>query len=157
MAVATGLPQVCPTKSCKPGKIHDVTDDKSRGGEAHDHQDVENSEEVEGLSSEWWGFQTPMHRAAVEEKHAPVHGVPHDVMTLIFSRLSRQSLANARVVCSSWKRIAEHQELAALRRQVWPPLLPLHLFNTHRPDALKIHLTLNKHFSLALKLVFHVD
>lgn len=137
MAVATGLPQVCPTKSCKPGKIHDVTDDKSRGGEGHDHQDVEKSEEVEGLSSEWWGFQAPMHRAAVEEKHAPIHGVPHDVMTLIFSRLPRQSLANARVVCSSWKRIAEHQELAALRRQVWPPPLLLHLFNTHRPTRLQ--------------------
>lgn len=145
MAVATGLPQVCPTKSCKPGKIHDVAADKSRGGEAHNHQDVEEVEEVEGLSSEWWVFQTPVHRAAVEEKRAPIHGVPHDVMTLIFSRLPRQSLANARVVCSSWKRTAEHQELAALRRQVWPPLLPLDLFKYTQTDALTIHLTLYKH------------
>lgn len=133
MAEATGLPQVCPTKSCKPGKSHDVTDGKLWGGGNHDHQDVEELEEVEGLSSEWWGFQTPMHRTAVEEKHASIHGVPDDVMMLIFSRLPRQSLANARVVCSSWKRMAEVQELAVLRRQVWSPLLsPYNSIQTDR-------------------------
>lgn len=51
-------------------------------------------------------------------RSAPVLGLPDDVMTLVFAQLPRHSLVFARLVCTSWKRVAEQQELALLRRKV---------------------------------------
>lgn len=51
---------------------------------------------------------------------APVLALPDDVMLRVLALLPRQSLVMARAVCSSWKRLAEQQELASLRRKVPP-------------------------------------
>jgi hypothetical protein len=78
-------------------------------------------EDVGELLSEWCG-RALMQRTDAEEKGAPMLGLPDDVMTLVFARLPRQSLVAARLVCSSWKRVAEQQELASLRRKVNDPM-----------------------------------
>jgi hypothetical protein len=85
-------------------------------------------DKVEEVLSEWWGCREVMQRteSALGEdagSPAPILRLPDDVMTLIFAQLPRQSLAMTRLVCSSWKRVAEQQELASLRRKV-PQFLP---------------------------------
>ncbi|KAG0602021.1 hypothetical protein M758_11G155300 [Ceratodon purpureus] len=79
-------------------------------------------DEVEEVLSEWWGCREVMQRTESvlgdEGEAAPILGLPDDVMTLIFARLPRKSLAITRLVCSSWKRVAEQQELASLRRKM---------------------------------------
>lgn len=69
---------------------------------------------------------------------APVLGLPDDVMTLVFAQLPRHSLVMARLVCTSWKRVAEQQELALLRRKValFSTLYRLHSFAF--PQALSL-------------------
>lgn len=94
---------------------------------------------IEEVLSEWWGCRALMQRivdhteelvlpaaaaeleAAAGDDDGPPSGVlslPDDVTTMIFAQLPRQSLAMARRVCSSWKRVAEQQELASMRRKV---------------------------------------
>lgn len=79
-------------------------------------------DEVEEVLSEWWGCREVMQKTesvlGEEGGAAPILGLPDDVMTLIFAQLPRQSLTMTRLVCSSWKRVAEQQEIASLRRKV---------------------------------------
>ena len=79
--------------------------------------------DVEEVLSDWWGCRELMQRPTESELggdggEAGILGLPDDVMTLIFVQLPRQSLAMTRLVCSSWKRVAEQQEIASLRRKV---------------------------------------
>lgn len=80
---------------------------------------------VEEVMSEWWGCRALMQKLidtvelpAAEEPASAILSLPDDVMTMVFAQLPRQSLAMARRVCSSWKRVAEQPELASLRRKV---------------------------------------
>ena len=87
-----------------------------------------------GELAEWWG-RALLKKTDTEEKGTPILGLPDDVMTLVLARLPRQSLAMARLVCSSWKRVAEQQELASLRRKVnnsFPWLLHFYNFISKR-------------------------
>lgn len=79
---------------------------------------------IEDVLSEWWGCRALMQKfvdtvqlpaAKDNGGHSDVLSLPDDVMTMILAQLPRQSLAMARRVCSSWKRVAEQQELASLR------------------------------------------
>lgn len=83
---------------------------------------------IEEVLSEWWGCRALMQRIVDadelpeeetgDDEASGILSLPDDVMTMILAQLPRQSLAMARRVCSSWKRVAEQQELASLRRKV---------------------------------------
>jgi len=81
---------------------------------------------IEEVLSEWWGCRALMQKfvdtvelpAEEDGASSDILSLPDDVMTMIFAQLPRQSLAMVRRVCSSWKRVAEQQELASLRLKV---------------------------------------
>lgn len=79
------------------------------------------ADEVVGLS-DWWGSRALKQKLVAAQPAEPagsdILSLPDDVMTMIFALLPRQSVAMARRVCSSWKRVAEQQELASLRRKM---------------------------------------
>lgn len=99
------------------------------------------SQNVEEVESQWWGFRQPLHRTISEDKTAPVHSLPDDVLQLIFSRLPRRSLAVTRLVCSPWKRVCEHQDMAVLRQQVQFRYFFLNLSLTHKHTPAHIQAT----------------
>lgn len=116
-AASTGVSRGCAPKTSRVNpameddSIRKLKEINAEGAslKAVDRDDVE----------EWWGSRALMQRTDAEEKGAaPCLALPDDVMTLVFAQLPRQSLAMARLVCSSWKRVAAQQELASLRRKV---------------------------------------
>ncbi|KAG0608262.1 hypothetical protein M758_8G092300 [Ceratodon purpureus] len=121
MGAATGVSRECALKTSRVGNgkgsvAVELDDWKVKESEGQSLKAVE--EDVgELVLSEWCG-RAMMQRTDAEEKGAPILGLPDDVMTLVFARLPRQSLVMARLVCSSWKRVAEQQELASLRRKM---------------------------------------
>lgn len=121
MAAATGMSRGCALKVSRAGNgmssvAVELDDWRLMESEGRGMKAVED-DVGELMLSEWCG-RALMQRKDAEEKGAPILGLPDDVMTLVFARLPRQSLVMARLVCSSWKRVAEQQELASLRRKV---------------------------------------
>uniref|UniRef100_A0A7I4F9I2 F-box domain-containing protein n=2 Tax=Physcomitrium patens TaxID=3218 RepID=A0A7I4F9I2_PHYPA len=115
VGVATGESRGCAPKTFRMGSVDlCMEDDRTL-----DDRGVKSVDEGVGESLPGWrDSQAPMMMQKTddaEEKGALILGLPDDAMTLVFARLPRQSLAMTRLVCSSWKRVAERQELASLR------------------------------------------
>uniref|UniRef100_A0A7I4CB54 F-box domain-containing protein n=1 Tax=Physcomitrium patens TaxID=3218 RepID=A0A7I4CB54_PHYPA len=115
MGVATGLSTGCLPESFRTGKLClGMIGNQKLNVEGYSLKIVE--EEIDEVLSEWWGCRAAqIQKTGVEDKSPLIHSLPDDVMKLIFAQLPRQSLAKTRLVCSSWRRVAEDQDIASLR------------------------------------------